>query len=324
MKRPGSSWNFLAASLAIAGACSGGNGAPPGATGPTGEFAVLLTPPMPATMDVPAMPGRTAVRGAVANGVAPPTIAYRKAAESGGCVLLQPNQPFCDPACSSSETCGEGGRCVAHPRPLSAGVVRVRGLRTATGPTEFSMSPLAPAQSYEPPIDLELAYPPFAPGGDVEMSAAGGEVGAFVLRAKGLTPIEVMGPEPLPIQAGRALDLTWKAPSSAETTKVLISLDLTVHGAAKGKIECDVADDGAHTIPGPMVGQLVLLGTAGFPQITFKRSAVASATLQPSGRANLVLVSTVIRPVQVPGDVSCLDNSMCPPGKTCSSAFLCQ
>lgn len=310
------------ACLAGVGGCSGSGGGAP-TSGAVGGFGILLSAPVPASMGMEARPGQTRVLGAVSAGPTPDSVSWRQTAEQGGCRLLQPMAHFCDPQCDSLSVCGAGGRCAPYPAGLNAGPVRVKGLRGASGPVDFTMQPLAPAFSYEPPNDLVLAYPPFAPGGDVELSAGGGAVAAFTLKARGISPLEVMGADPLPIDPARPLELRWRTPTAAETTTVRVSLDLTLHGGAKGKIECDGADNGMRSIPAPLVMQLIALGTAGFPAVTLRRVATGMTTLSPPGQADLTIVSEVVRSVQVPGDTSCLDDSMCPAGKTCKPNALC-
>jgi hypothetical protein len=74
--------------------------------------------------------GFTALEGRVRDAVIPANV-RAVTAESGRCKLLQGRSLFCDPACGASQTCGEGGVCIAFPTAKSVGAVTVSGLSTA-------------------------------------------------------------------------------------------------------------------------------------------------------------------------------------------------
>jgi hypothetical protein len=191
------------------------------------------------------------------------------------------------------------------------GTVTVRGV----GPAELKLDPIN--NNYQA-IDA-IPNPPCPEGADVSMQSAGGAYDPFLLQAKCILPLEVTGPTPLPLRADQPLNLSWTPPGNAALTRIQIRVDISHHGGIKGEIVCDVPDNGALQIPASMTGQLIALGTAGFPMVYLTRISTASAMIPP-GRVALNISSLVKRDLDVPGIISCVDTSECPPGKTCQSA----
>ena len=204
-----------------------------------GSFDVRLV----AATAMPPVPAQTAVFGGVFSGPAVSRLRWRKTAEAGGCGLFQPEAPFCDPPCDGRICADQGtsgnARCVAEPSLRNAGTVRLEGLRGGDG-KESPIQLLEIQSRYQLPLGLALAYPPFAPGAAVKLSGVGGEVGAFSVSGKGVSPLQVQTADPITVESGKSIELRWTPPAAGEATVVQVSLDLSVHGGTKGKIECQV------------------------------------------------------------------------------------
>jgi hypothetical protein len=200
--------------------------------------------------------------------------------------------------------------------------VRVTGLRAAGGPVDLTIPAEPPAFVYQLPSGLQLAYPPFAPGAAIDITGSGGDIGSFMVSGKGISPLAVTD-ETIFVEAGKPTRLHWTAPTGAETTRVHVSLNISVHAGTKGTIECDVADTGSLEIAAPLVTGLVALGIAGFPSVTITRTALSSASVS-AGRLELSILCEQTRLVIVPGQTSCVEDRDCPAGKTCQTSLLCQ
>ena len=187
---------------------------------------------------------------------------------------------------------------------------------------DAAIETLAINQTYHLPVGLRLAYPPFAPGDPVEVSGSGGEAGPFSVAGKGVSPLEVLTPEPITVESGRPIELRWVPAAAGETTTMQIALDLSVHGGTKGKIECDVPDTGSLVIDAALVSRLYALGTAGFPSVALTRASVTRSPLA-GGQVKLSILSEVGRALAIPGQVSCEKDEDCPTGQTCQGNLLC-
>ena len=273
-----------------------------------------------ATTTMPAVPAQTAVFGGVFSGPAVSRLRWKKSAEAGGCGLYQPEAPFCDPPCDG-RVCVDDDRCVVEPSLRNAGTVRLEGLRGPNG-TEAPIELLAIQSRYQLPVGLPLAYPPFAPGAPVKVSGSGGEVGAFSVSGKGCSPLQVLTADPVTVESGKPIELRWAPPAAGEATVVQVALDLSVHGGTKGKIECEVPDTGSLVIDATLVTRVMALGTAGFPSVVLARSSNTFSAL-PAGRIKLSLMSEVLRAIEIPGQVSCEQDSDCPSGQVCQGNLLC-
>jgi len=154
---------------------------------PVGTFSVTLTLANPDT-------GSQAFArflGAVREAPTPSPKSWTVAMDQGGCLLQLPDNPFCDPACdTTTQYCVQAPpHCVAKtPTAHSVGTVTVQGVKTSTGPTSFSAEPAGTLLAYQ---KADLAYPPFAEGDTIELSAAGADYPAFTITAKGISPIQV-------------------------------------------------------------------------------------------------------------------------------------
>jgi hypothetical protein len=300
-----------------AGGSAGAGGGSGGTTGSpdivVGGFAVQLKAADP-TINAPAY---TAVAGRVADGPRPNTVIMKVVEEAGGCRLRTPRVPFCNTACGSESVCGDDDKCLPYPKAQNLGLVRVKGL----GAGEFSMEPIN--GNYQPSASVMLPNPPCPEGAPIELQTAGGAYPSFTLKAKGITALAVAGSGAIPLTSDQPLKLQWTAPGDASFSRVLVRVDISHHGGLKGEIECDVPDTGTLEIPGTMVGKLIALGTAGFPTVYLTRASTGYAVIQP-GRVTLEVSSSVERPLEIDGIVSCNDTVDCPAGKICQADRTCR
>lgn len=259
----------------------------------------------------------TSFIGKVYDGASLDSVIWDVTATEGDCRLLVPRTPFCDPACGSSAACVAENTCKDYPTARSVGVITLTGVKSADGTTTLTMSPVV--NNYQP--TAALAYPPFADGDAIQLSAAGADYAAFTIASKGIAPLALTGTAPA-LARGKAIALAWTA-GSAGATGIAVKLDVSHHGGSKGKIECATADDGTLEIASTLVDPLLDLGVAGFPTIIVTRKVTGSATIAP-GRVDLVISSEVEEAVTVDGLTSCNDTSQCPTGKTCQSDLTCK
>jgi hypothetical protein len=195
--------------------------------------------------------------------------------------------------------------------------VTVTGVKNSDGATEFTVEPTA-SFVY---MNSNLAFPPFAEGATVGLSAAGGDFSAFTISAKGINAM-AGAPATLPIEKDKAASVTWTAAGAGSASTIEINLDISQHGGTKGMIVCNVPDTGSLQIPANLITALINLGVAGFPTIAIARKSVGSATVS-AGRVDLVLTSSAEVSVEIPGLTSCNDEIPCPSGKVCQADYTC-
>lgn len=293
-------------------------------TAKIGEFSLQLAAPVAASGTGSATAGYTSLLGKVFDGPATETTLWIKKDEAEGCTLLTPQVPFCETPCGSGNVCVADDKCQKSPTAIGAGTLSVKGVKTDTGATEFTSDTSKEIKyAYQTPVGVSLAYPAFAEGDAVEVSLSGDTgISAFSLKGKGIATLELINGDSYPLAAGKGLALAWKAPAQATGSRILLKLDISHHGGSKGKIECDVDDDGSFTIPAKLVDALTALGVAGFPSVSITRAAVTSVATA-KGRVDLRLFSYSDRPVDVPGVVSCSDDTECATGKKCRDDKTC-
>jgi hypothetical protein len=275
-----------------------------------GDFQVRLSASNPST----GASAQTSVFGVVKDGPDPSPIAWHVTAEDGDCSLSEPDAPFCSISCGGSAVCTAQDECTPYPHAGDVGTVQLRGV----GERTLKIEPIAGKYM---PVGAPLPYPPCSEGDAVQLRAAGGDYEAFSLETRCIAPLELEGTSKL--EAGRDLQLDWTAAGDAELARIHVKIDISHHGGAKGKIDCDTADDGAITIASDMIDRLVELGVAGFPTISLTRISRAAAEDEPRA-VTLSVLETVERPVELPGVVSCTDSSQCPASQQCGSNLLCQ
>lgn len=265
--------------------------------------------------------GHTSVVGKVSDGPTPAQLQWTPGTSLGVCRLLKPRVPFCNQTCSGGQVCVADDKCQGYPKAQSVGSVRVSGLMTAAGATEFTMNPIA--GNYQPPAGVTLPYPAFTESAKLRFEASGGAYKPFVLESSGIPPLELKSTM-ITIAPGQAVPLQWTAPGAGSSSQIHVKLDISHHGGSKGMLECDAPDTGSLELPAALVTELYNLGTAGFPTVLITRSAPTGSAVIAPGRVDLSIVSTVEREVQVQGVVSCNDSAQCPRGQTCQPDLTCK
>jgi hypothetical protein len=253
------------------------------------------------------------VSGKVYDGVTPSTVVWDLVTSASGCQLLKPRAPFCNTPCPGGGVCVEDDQCASYPTAQDLGPVTLQGLSS----DEIVMKAIA--NSYQLPGDVTLAFPPAAEGATVGLQVSGGPFGAFSIQTKMVAPLVASGT--LTLDASKPLVLTWTAPPNTALARVQVKVDISHHGGAKGKIECDVADSGSLQIPASMISSLIDLGVAGFPTVTLTRVASGSTAIAP-GKVSLQTLSSVALELLVPGFQSCHEDADCLTG-TCQQDLTC-
>lgn len=249
--------------------------------------------------------GRVSLLGRFFDGATPESFPLELSDEMDDCKLLVPALPFCAEPCAP-DVCTAKDTCTPYPKPQAIGTLTVTGLGEP-----LELTPKSSMQIYQP---ASLAYPPCAPGDVIKVAAAG-----LSLEASCITPLELTGPDPIPVMSGQSVKVAWVAETGGGT-RVRIGLDVSHHGGKKGEIDCEVEDTGSFEIPEPLVTKLISLGLAGFPTINVNRVSVGSSSAVPN--VTFVVSSDVTRAVDT-GVESCLDDSACEAPKTCQPAGIC-
>jgi hypothetical protein len=263
--------------------------------------------------------GHTTVLGKVYDGPTPSQVVWEAGMKSGSCQLSTPRVPFCNTPCGGSAVCVEDDQCQAYPTAHDVGAVKVSGVKTSAGASEFTMNPIS--NTYQPSGDTKLPFPAFAEGDAISVSAAGGDYKAFTIEAHGVGTLK-LGKDTYALERNKELALTWTAGKSASAS-VHVKLDISHHGGTKGMIECDTSDSGSLSIGADLIGALLDLGVAGFPTIVVTRHDDGTASIAP-GKVQLTVVSSVETAVTVPGLSSCSGDSECPSGQKCQADLTCK
>lgn len=308
-----------------AGSGGGGSGGSSGAAGSAGAAGSNVTSDidlygslnitLEAAIAETMSPARTTVIGKVYDGPTPSPAVWAEKAQMAGCTLSTPSPVLCEPTCGGSGACVKDNTCAPYPKATPVGTITITGV----GSSALTLDPIA--DNYQPKAGSNVPFPPCTEGGAVELSAAGGTHAAFTASVKCIAPLDFKGPYML--TKGKPLSLKWGAPAQANIGKIFVKIDLSHHGGAKGKIECEVADNGALEIPAALVDALVDLGVAGFPTVALTRKVVAAG----SGKAknfSFTIASPVEIPVEIPGLKSCSMDTDCPSGQACQSDRTCK
>lgn len=250
--------------------------------------------------------GYSTAIGRFFDGPQPAILALEPRLERGDCTLFVPRAPFCSEPCAPA-VCTADDVCTDYPEPRAVGTLTLAGVGQ-----QLALEPTGSMNVYQSP---SLSYPPCQLGAPITASGAG-----FSLQAECVAPLELLGPDPIPVKAKQAVKLSWVAAPEGAASRVRIKLDVSHHGGSKGEINCEVADTGSFEIPEPLVTELLGLGLAGFPTINLNRVTRGTDAVNPN--LSLVISSDVTRPVDT-GVVSCLDSSACPDGQTCLDGGTC-
>jgi hypothetical protein len=317
MQKIPSGARYLVLPLALfAASCLGnpdGEKKPQGGGPSYGSFLVSLSEP---TATARAF---TSVLGTVTTFPTPGSLIWEAGEQSGGCRIYKPRVPFCETPCGSEAICVEDGKCQDFPKALSVGKVTVKGVKTKAGAASFSMDPVQ--GNYQPSGRDSLAYPPFAEGDDVSITAAGdSSVAAFSVAVKAIAPLETLK-DSFALADGQPIALEWTPAKDPQASRVHVLVDLSHHGGTKGKIECEGPDDGKLEIPAALVDGLKALGVSGYPKLEISRKAIAT---NDQVKVDLVLESLVTLPLSIPGLISCIEDTGCPDGQKCQGDSRCK
>jgi hypothetical protein len=302
------------ASLAIAlvlAACSGGGGTTVGGPPDAGPYMYRTCDPAAriGEFKVQLEASFTAVHGVVAAGVVPGDVP-ELVTQEGDCRVVRRRNLFCNPACDGSSTCAEGGRCIPEPASLNAGTVSIRGLSAPV-----TMTPGQIGHHYD---FTTLPHPGFQTGAPVLLWASGAEVAPFVLQGQGVAALALAG-DKLVLEPGKPFELKW-TPGPPGPARIGLQIEIDQHGLSHASLQCDVADQGATTIPASLIDALVAQGTSGYPKVTATRRT-ADAAMLAGGCVELLVLNAIERPLVVPGHDPCHTDGDCPAGKTCALAI---
>jgi len=286
-----------AAQGGASGASNSGGGANDGAL----HGSVVVTLQQPTDGDA-----YTTVIGRFFDGAQPDIISLEARGEQAGCKLYVPRAPFCSNPCAPA-VCTADDVCTAYPTPRGVGTLTLKGLGAS-----LELQPASSLIVYQAP---SLDHPPCEAGAPVTASASG-----VSLSADCIAPLQLMGPDPIPIVKDAPLRLSWLPAASGARSRVRVKLDVSHHGGSKGEIDCDVADTGELEIAASLVTALLDLGLAGFPTININRVVVGTDEANPN--LELVLSSDLTRAVDT-GVISCLDDAACPDDQTCQPSGVC-
>lgn len=285
-----------------------------------GQFSVQLVAPREATPLEGARAGSTAIIGTVGDRIAPERTIWEPSREEGGCRLNIPRSPLCDPGCGR-DVCVEDDTCKPDRAQLDVGTVTIRGVMTNAGASEVEL--ISIRNTYQSGTTT-LPYPAFDEGDAITLSATGAcSIPAFEIEASGIAALQVIDEGEYIVADDEELTMRWMPAEEAGASQVQIRLDISHHGGSKGKLECDVEDNGAFTLPAALVSELLALGVAGFPSIVLERRAIETAQL-PHGRVALRVYEYAERFVTIPGLVSCTADEHCPSGQICGEGKACE
>jgi len=249
------------------------------------------------------------VQGSISNTVLPTAIPSLEV-ESGDCRLYKRRTLTCLPACKAGQTCGEGGQCIPFPSPIDVGTVTVDGL---TKPT--SMSAQAPSYLYFAP---GADNPPYSPGGEIILSAAGEAVSGFHLFGVGSSPL-TSSPTWL-LKESQDFEVTWSASDAAADTTVLVEVTVDQHGASPLSLSCEFPDTGSAVVPASLINQLLQAGISGFPNGRITRRTVDHVEVE-IGCIELAVGSPRAASIVVAGHTPCDEPEDCPDGQHCNLAI---
>lgn len=231
------------------------------------------------------------VTGDVSNGTTPLTVFTVERTE-GDCALVRRPNPFCNPACDTTETCSLEEVCVPAPRQQDVGPVAVEGLASCV-----AMAPRPPGNGY---FQNGLPNPPFAAGGLVRLTTGAGPYGPLELHGVGVEPMAPLDARWM-LVPGQALVIAWTPPTTPGRARVAFSMNIDQHGTSPLSIVCDVADTGTASVPAALIDDL-FAAQSGFPSGSITRRTVDSQDVT-DGCVDLAVGST--RPMAVCASGAC-------------------
>jgi len=230
------------------------------------------------------------VSGAI--GIDEPASFHSEALREGNCRLFTFDVAQCEPWCDG--ICVDTNVCVPWPTFASAGRVDVEGLKTA-----LALNPEAPLNWYNPttwpiPEDLFDACDP------ITATAAGADVPAFTLHARGVDTVEPeMSGVNITLEDGEDFTLRWEPSGCDARVRLTLNSPNQAHGLPyRGIIECDGPDSGSLTIPRAVVegfpatsGQAICV-SIDCPLSTFRRYTRGTASIG-DGEVELLVESEI-------------------------------
>ena len=252
-------------------------------------------------------PNYSAVDGEIFAAVIPATV-QELSASTSECRLLTRTNPFCEPSCTSGETCSQAGVCVPYPLRVETGSVTVAGLAVA-----LSMHARADKRYFE----TALPHPVFSPGAPISLSSAGGEFGPLELSGRGVAPLE-LDASPWALAPGQPTLVSW-TPGDEPDASVRLSINIDQHGLSPATLECEGPDSGSLELPAVMIDALLAAGVSGFPTGHAYRRTIDS-TQTEAGCVELEVRSHRSAELEVAGHTPCTADADCPAGLDCELA----
>jgi hypothetical protein len=269
-----------------------------------GVFRIELFPADIQTGD----PAYTRVYGTINDGPAPPGIIFEKVEESGPCKLFKTIIPFC-------VNCNLGGKCVAddscqrEPSPVNVGKVTVIGLKSNGIKTSFTM---IPSKSNYYQLVEKPDFPPFSEGDSIVLQAEGtATIPPITVKTRGVSPLVVTNEE-IVFEDGKPVTIKWQKPAIAGVSAMTIRINVSYHGGTKGEIIVDCEDNGEVTVPASMIDKLKSWGIAGYPVAELTRLSIVTIDSMNPG---LIIQSTKIKLITIPGLENCDQNEDCTTGR---------
>lgn len=293
---------------------SGGQGGVGGLGGSTGVSAYGL-------FDIQFVSGSNAltkIEGFMYDGQKPEMVIWDKKKTDGDCSLYTPSTPFCE-ACNTGEICVGTNTCRAEPLTHNVGAVTISGLTAPSGASPLPITKVSASETAETGVTYicaeTLPMPACTAGGAISLAASGGSTyPAFTIQAQCIAPLVVTSSNFL-IETGKGFALAW-TPGSVAGARIQVKFDLSHHGGSKGQIRCDTADSGSLQVSTTLMDSLVALGVTGYPSIYVSREYLGKSTVG-SGQAQLKVYSDLTFTAEIPGIISCDDDSDCPTDQTC-------
>jgi len=270
-------------------------GAPSDSNAIVGTFAVTLNP-ADASMDA-----YTSVIGKVYSAAYPTDVIETPLETGNGCTTYKFSRQACiDVTCTGSQVCAAPEVCRDVPRLVGVGKATITGIEPGT----LSLS--AVNNNYQYPADI--AYPGFAEGATITLSAEGDFYPAFEVSTSGVAPVVLQGDAYL-LAPGKSLTVEWE-PGANTDADVSIVLNISKHGGSAGYMRCDTTDTGSLTIPAEPLQALIDLGVAGFPALTFTRRT-RGETAVAGGKIALDVAAEAHPKLEVEGYCSCFNDGDC-------------